>query len=1105
MTAAGGGDPEPGATPPGADATRTGQYAHADLAPGTVLAERFRIESMLGMGGMGVVYRATDLDLGIPVAIKVLRPEIAARPDAFERFRNELLLARQVSSPHVLRIHDIARDGARWLISMDLVEGKPLDRLLDERGPLPVDEALAIARQVALGLGAAHAQGVVHRDLKPSNVLVDAEGRAWVGDFGIARSLGGSGGLTHTGQVVGTPDYLSPEQARAEPVDARSDLYTLGLVLYELLSGRLPFSGGTPAEAISQRMVARPPPIRQLRADVPAWVERLLDRLLQSRPSRRLPDAAAVVHAIDTKHVAADLRPRGTTWAALALAGLVVAALLAWRFWSAPMPTPAAVAVLPARLVVLPLENGTGDAAIAPTLAGATEWLRWELADRIDLPVVDGERVDQAVAQLALSGRAPDEIDPRKVRALLPATHQVRTRITGTRGNYAADLRLRAGPGDERRVQVRGATLAALAAALVPATVTLAQPQPGKAAAAPRAPEDAVLAAYGTALATLRRGRPADALGPLAKLADAEPGFAAAALARAQAAQWSGRRDEALAAAAAGRRAASGQALPARLRFQEALAGEGVDAALAAEAAAFKRRPDDLDAALRVATLQAQAGDLPAANAILEALVARDGNDPRAWFQLGRLSILRGELRAAVEDQLVRALVLYKRARHAHGEAETVNALGVGYSRLGQTEEAQAHFRDAVARRRALDDRRGVASSLRNLAQIATVHGQFAEAQAQLEEARALFAGLGDDEGLNAVDNELGLLAEERGDFFSADAAYRRMLRGSEQAGDDLGRAESLNNIGYAQYQLGDYDAAQVFWQQAASIFAAQQDMNGQVRAGQNLGLLEIARGNWARARELLATSLAQAERQQMVEEAAVSRRNLAELDLLQGHVAAADRHLAAAATLFAERGDQRGEIDVALLRARRELLLGHGDIAHEGLEALAPRLAEASTEQAAIAALLRARAATLRGEPGGVGAALAQAKARAAASGVLRWQLEAALLAGKRPTAELRAAIQRLGNVPLQLELHAHALRQPGVALGDAVAEYRNALALLRRVGDFGEAGSLHALGAAALERAGDAPGAATARGLAERTGVQAGNADAQAREAARESTDGH
>jgi serine/threonine protein kinase len=287
-------------------ATVTGRFA-ADLPPGTVLAGRFRLEQLLGIGGMGVVYRATDIQLGVPVAIKLLRTEMADRPGAFERFRQELLLSRQVSSPHVVRIHDIAQHQDRWLISMDLVEGEPLDKLLDREGRLPVEKALAVARQVALGLSAAHARDVIHRDLKPSNVLIDAEGRAYISDFGIARSLG-SRGLTVTGTVVGTPDYLSPEQARAEPVDARSDLYALGLLLYEMLTGEPAYAGTTQSESIAQRLVGPPPPIRTRRADVPAWVERLLDRLLRSNPAHRPRDAEAVVRAIDP----ATLRePRG--------------------------------------------------------------------------------------------------------------------------------------------------------------------------------------------------------------------------------------------------------------------------------------------------------------------------------------------------------------------------------------------------------------------------------------------------------------------------------------------------------------------------------------------------------------------------------------------------------------------------------------------------------------------------------------------------------------------------------------------------------------------------------------------------------------------------
>src|SRR5688500_3669717 len=143
---------------------------------------------------------------------------------------------------------------------MDLVEGDPLDQVLDREGPLPVEKALAITRQLALGLAAAHARGVIHRDLKPSNILLHSDGTAYISDFGIARSLG-SRGMTMTGQVVGTPDYLSPEQARALPVDARSDLYALGLLLYEMLSGQPAFSGGTQSESLTQRLVGPPPAI----------------------------------------------------------------------------------------------------------------------------------------------------------------------------------------------------------------------------------------------------------------------------------------------------------------------------------------------------------------------------------------------------------------------------------------------------------------------------------------------------------------------------------------------------------------------------------------------------------------------------------------------------------------------------------------------------------------------------------------------------------------------------------------------------------------------------------------------------------------------------
>ena len=192
------------------NATVTGMLAAAELRAGEIVAERYRIVRLLGMGGMGVVYHAHDTELDVDVALKLLRPELASRHDAFERFRQELLLARQVSSPHVVRIHDLVRHGEVWLISMDFVPGHSLERLLDTKGHLPPEDAIRIVRQLALGLAAAHQRGVVHRDLKPANVLMTEDGEARITDFGVARSAG-STGITVSGVVIGTPEYLSPE------------------------------------------------------------------------------------------------------------------------------------------------------------------------------------------------------------------------------------------------------------------------------------------------------------------------------------------------------------------------------------------------------------------------------------------------------------------------------------------------------------------------------------------------------------------------------------------------------------------------------------------------------------------------------------------------------------------------------------------------------------------------------------------------------------------------------------------------------------------------------------------------------------------------------
>ena len=1058
-------------------ATSTGIYAQAHFAPGTLIAGRFRIESMLGIGGMGVVYRATDTTLDVPVAIKLLRPELAQRPESFERFRQELLLARQVSSPRVVRIHDLAQHEGQWLIGMDFVDGEALDRRLDRDGKLPIDEALRITRQLAEGLSAAHARDVVHRDLKPANVLIDQGGDAFISDFGVARSLATSG-LTQTGAVIGTPDYLSPEQARGESVDGRSDLYALGLILYEMLAGAMPFAGGTVSETLAQRMLHTPPPVTRLRADAPAWVARLVDKLLRPQPAHRFRDAGEVIQAIDRREVPRELRPRrGVVVTFIALLALAVGA--GW-WWTQRDPVAKVVAELPPlhRLLVLPIEHDTTALPEPLALALGTQ-LQHALAHAPGLAVVDADRTQQALRQLDPTGTArPDAAALRRIAA---ADRVLRVSLRKDATRWQAQAQLQTGDGAPVRVEASGddaatavrdslarpAMRAALALA-VPLQIEWSESQPA-------------LEAYGAGLLARQRGALAEAQQQFRKATGDAPQFAAAWLALSDVAQMVGAQETAYSALERAQRAAANAPVRLRQRItgERALLDGDAPAAVAVWRALLQANPDDTFAELNLARAQGAGGDYDSAINGLQILIERDANDPRAWFELGKFSILQGEARRGVDEYLVRALVLNKRSRNTYGEAETVNALGIGYSRLGQTGDAEEQFRKAVELRRSLGNRNGLATSLRNLANVLGLRGEFDAAATALEEARALHVELGDRGGLAAVEEELGLLAEERGDYPGALAAFRRALAAWQEAGDQHRTAQALNDIGFAQYQLGAYDDAQAYLVQSADLYDEVADHTGRIRTQQNLGLLAMARGRWVQARDQLQKSLAAAEQQQMLEEAAVSRRNLAELELLQGHLNAALLQLDKADALFRQREDQRGIADTGLLRAQVQIAAHANAAASDILDKLADALKQGSTEQRGIAALLRGELAARADNNSARQEALQQARTLAQQSGVRLLQLQVALQAMRsgRTDASLDTATAALGHVALRLNWIETAMQQAleADAAATALRLYREALPLLRR-GDYLHAHRLHALGARAATASSDANAAADA-----------------------------
>jgi hypothetical protein len=306
VAAVGGGSPR--ATAPGHPATDRTMTAAigkprsggpGELHGGDVLANRYRIQRLLGRGGMGAVYLADDEVLGELVALKVISSAWASDETAMiERFKREAASARKVSSPSVIRIHDLgeARPGLLYL-SMEYFPGRTLGDVISQRGLVPLGDCRDYLQQICLGLAAAHDAGVIHRDLKPANILVGERGAVKIIDFGLAKATHAEG-LTATGMLMGTPHYMAPEQIRGKVVDARADIYALGALSYHLVTGRPPFSGDNAIAVGFAHLSEAPVPPRQLRADLPEAIDRVILQALAKDPAQRPTGAAAFRQAL---------------------------------------------------------------------------------------------------------------------------------------------------------------------------------------------------------------------------------------------------------------------------------------------------------------------------------------------------------------------------------------------------------------------------------------------------------------------------------------------------------------------------------------------------------------------------------------------------------------------------------------------------------------------------------------------------------------------------------------------------------------------------------------------------------------------------------------
>ena len=394
-----------------------------ELIIGEVIGGRFKLIKSLGSGGMGEVFVAENISIGMRVAVKLLRPELLANPEFRQRFQNEAQAVASIEHPNVARFFDLVVGDPTFIV-MEYVRGVTLaDRI--RLGALPIERALAIAQRLCWGLDAAHAAGVVHRDLKPANVLLapDAEHGETpkLIDFGLAKlaAAAGDSQLTRTGQIIGTPAYMSPEQIKGEKIDGRADVYALGCVLFEMLTGRTPFaSGADDVQILYRQMHEAPPSLGKLLPDVPSALDALMHKVLQKDPSLRFPSVQAMATAL--ADIAAAIDRRAGVVGTRDHSGRVV--LTAQRLLDEERRARRRQLTLGALVV-----------ALVVAAVGAVALVRWQKAPASSrsLLVVTSQ---PAGARVSVDGRLLPETTPTALRDLFPGKHDVRIEKSG----YAA-------------------------------------------------------------------------------------------------------------------------------------------------------------------------------------------------------------------------------------------------------------------------------------------------------------------------------------------------------------------------------------------------------------------------------------------------------------------------------------------------------------------------------------------------------------------------------------------------------------------------------------------------------------------------------------------
>ena len=1021
---------------PAAPDPQVSSIEYGPFAEGTCVGGRYEIVKLLGEGGMGAVYQARDVELDRPVALKVIRPELATNSTILQRFKQELILAREVTHPNVVRIFDLGTaDGVKF-ITMEYVEGQDLKSLLLERKRLTAEETASILGQICKALRAAHDAGIVHRDLKPQNVMIDRAGRAKVMDFGVARSMETTG-LTRTGQIIGTPDYMSPEQAKSEPSDARSDLFSVGVMLYEMLVGALPFESETAYGAILKRTQEPAPPPVKRNSTIPGFLNDITVKCLQIEPELRYQEAQEILDDLAAQQASglpswlARLRYRlrrsrtTATLAALAVIAVLVAAVaIVVNDMRAPGPAvPGAAeaigAVEPASLAILPFRNSTGDPAIDWLQSSLAEMLRSDIGQSARLRTVPSDRVYQILSDLKVDPSARP--DPATIRRVAGHSNAGMV-LSGQYSKLGETIRIDATLHDlegQRSIPLK--TEAASEAELLTAIGELAQSvrksmdlssdairELEATAFAPSTESIGALRHYNEGLHLERQGNYIDALTAFEQSLKFDPSFALAHAKLGNIYANLGRDGD---AEQASRTAVElSETLPDFERYliaaNHAMTLNDYDQAIAAYERLAEAAPEDPQISFNLADLYEQIGDFDRARERLDEVLGNDPNYIDALYASGRVAIRSGNPQDAI-DPLNTALSLTIQSGNEEGRGRMLHAIGIAYKHMGRLDEALRNYEDSLKIRRELGQKSGIAAGLGEIASVHQSKGNLDDARSNLEAALELRHEIGDRAGIGSSLLGLGDFYFTLGNYDDALKQYKGSLRIYRELGDERSEALCLNNIGGVYLDRGDYGDALTNLEQALRM---REKTNIAYELGEtllNLGETASALGRYDQALDYYLRGLEQTRLAQDDRVMAAAQHGIAVILGHQGRFRASLESLREAVDTLEKSGDQ-GYWQV-IVSARYGAALGALGRFDESRTALdeATALAEGLQNHALLAQvrIFQGQNDRYRGQPAQAAARFDAALSEAKVAGDRRAGLTASLNLARTALAAGRAA----------------------------------------------------------------------------------------------------